>query len=790
MLPGNSLTNNNYLKAIFAGLIVIALASCTVVKKYPEKPFVFRTNINLIGDFSNEKKKDIISGLEGQLDDSMMTRKLDKLAWKVLRNPPAYDSTNADKSIIFMRALLNSYGYFTDTIWYASWIKQRNWIQKIFPAKYQPYRTIVSFYVEPRKLVTLDSVSYNLRHPQLQHLADSTIGEAFIRKGDPFAKNMISAELDRLTELYRNNGYLKFSRDELVGVWDTLDVSLLRPTLDPFEQLEILRKLQARRERPTANLEIRLRSPDSARLVKYYIGHVTVYPEVGYDTTGREAKTKVVEGISVVQYYNTFKPKIFPPNTFLPQGSLYTQRRYLRTLNKFNGMTAWRLASVEAIPRKDQDTVDFVIRLSPAKKYSFNTNLEGSINQSAISGNLFGIGVNVGLQNRNFAKAANLASTNVRYGIELGNTGSLQFIQSKQVSFTHSIYFPRFIPNSKFVPERIRDNLRSVFSFNATNTERRLLYNLTTLNGSFGWEYQRRNWAINFKPINIEYSYLIKRDSLDTLIKHNPSLKNIFTDGFISSVIGNATTSWGRSLTTERGRKRTTLNVLRFNVEYSPFIVGLINSNFFDKELYRFVKGDVEYARLVRFTRSALALRGFIGAGYELNTTKNQDKRNNLPFFKQYFSGGPNSMRAWALRRLGPGSTIKEFSGSGSTPDRYGDIQLEANVEYRFPLGSPFGIKVNGAIFTDVGNVWLMKKSAGVPEEIFKLSRLGKDIAVGAGAGLRVDLNFFVIRFDYSYKVKDPSPAPADAALQNKWFGYKFFSGDQFQLGIGYPFIF
>ena len=121
-------------------------------------------------------------------------------------------------------------------------------------------------------------------------------------------------------------------------------------------------------------------------------------------------------------------------------------------------------------------------------------------------------------------------------------------------------------------------------------------------------------------------------------------------------------------------------------------------------------------------------------------------------------------MRAWALRRLGPGSTIKEFSGLGSTPDRYGDIQLEANVEYRFPLGSPFGIKVNGAVFTDVGNVWLMKKSAGAPEEIFKLSRLGKDIAVGAGAGLRVDLNFFVIRFDYSYKVKDPSPAPADAA--------------------------
>jgi outer membrane protein insertion porin family len=73
---------------------------------------------------------------------------------------------------------------------------------------------------------------------------------------------------------------------------------------------------------------------------------------------------------------------------------------------------------------------------------------------------------------------------------------------------------------------------------------------------------------------------------------------------------------------------------------------------------------------------------------------------------------------------------------------------------------------------------------------VFNFSRLGKDIAIGAGGGLRVDLNFFVIRFDYSYKVKDPSPTPDNASLQNKWFGYRWLEGDQFQLGIGYPFIF
>jgi outer membrane protein assembly factor BamA len=206
--------------------------------------------------------------------------------------------------------------------------------------------------------------------------------------------------------------------------------------------------------------------------------------------------------------------------------------------------------------------------------------------------------------------------------------------------------------------------------------------------------------------------------------------------------------------------------------------------------LYRFVKLDVEFARLIRFPKASIAMRGFVGAGYEFDFTRDPEKRNNLPFFKEYFSGGPNSMRAWALRRLGPGSSIKSFTGPGSTPDRYGDVQLEFNAEYRHPLFTPFGQKVNFALFTDMGNVWFLKGEGHAPEEVFNFSRLGKDLAIGMGGGLRVDLNFFVIRFDYSYKVKDPSPTPDNASLQNKWFAYRFFEGGQFQLGIGYPFIF
>lgn len=492
MLSGKPLFYKISLKAIVAISIIVGLASCTIVKQYPQgKPFVYKTNINLIGNFSNEEKDVLVSGLEGQLDDSMQVRKLDKLLWSVMKNPPVYDSSNADKSIIFMQALLRSLGYFSDSIYYDHSIKQEQKDQ---------LRTTVIFNVKPGKQVHLDSVNYNLRHTELQHITDSTIGQAFIKKGAPFAKGPISAEMDRLTDLYRNTGYLRFTRDELVGLWDTLDVSLLQATIDPFEQLEILQRLRERRENPTANLEIRLRSIDSVKLTKFYMGNTTVYPDYISDTTGLTRKVKVVEGITVVQHRNRFKPKIFPPNIYLPKDSLYRQRRYIRTINRFNLLGTWRMVNIDQVPRGD--TVDFVIRLTPAKKYSFNTNLEGSINQSAIAGNLFGVGVNVGLQNRNFAKAANMTNTNLRYGVELGKTlGTGQFIQTQQVSFSHNIFFPRFVPGFKLVPENYRDNFRTLFSFSAANTERRLLYNLTTINGAWGYEFQRRKWLVNVKQI-------------------------------------------------------------------------------------------------------------------------------------------------------------------------------------------------------------------------------------------------------------------------------------------------
>jgi outer membrane protein insertion porin family len=763
----------NTYKVIFPGLLAFVFISCSVVpKNYPRhKPFVYEYKINLEADLKKEEKNELITRLDNQLDDSVRIRTIPQPHRRLLKNPPALDTSALERSVNYMRALLHASGYFRDTITYQTGIK----------IKGDQQRASINFYVKTGPLVRLDSIYYRIHHAGLQHLTDSTMSSSLLKKGGPFSKESIARELDRLVELYRNNGYLRFTREELMGLWDTLDVSLLRPVLDPFEQLLLLQQLRERRENPTANLEIILRpGHDASRLTKYYIGNITIYPETGRDTSGLVRKERTAGTIKIVSYRDLFRPRLFPPNIYLENGDLYRQSNYYKTISRFNALGAWSLVNLDGQPRQNQDTVDFILRLSPAKKYSFSTNLEGSINQSILAGNLFGLAVNVGLQNRNFLKVANHSNSNIRYGIELGTDSVKSYIQTRQLSLSHNIYFPKVLIFKNLVPKKYGDNARTVLSFNASRTERRLLYDLTTLNASWGYETQWKNKSLSIRLLNIEYSLLNKKDSLNILIDNNPSLRNIFTDGFIASIMSSYTIIGGA---------KNKLNIFRLNGELSGLLTGFIPSRFLDSQLYRFIKVDAEFARRIRYQKSSLVLSAFAGVGYEFDFTRHPDKKNNLPFFKQYFAGGPNSMRAWRLRQLGPGSTIKPFSGSSGIPDRFGDVKIEMNAEYRFPIAKIWGFWVNGALFTDVGNIWFLKSAAGDPEEVFSFSRLGKDLAVGMGLGFRIDFNFFVVRLDYAYKAKNPSPSPAEAAGQNKWFyNWKPFNG-QLQLGINYPFV-
>jgi outer membrane protein assembly factor BamA len=543
-----------------------------------------------------------------------------------------------------------------------------------------------------------------------------------------------------------------------------------------------LEELRKKRENPTANIEIRLRpGHDIDRLKKYYVGHTSVYPDFTSDTIGHPQQVLLYDSsLTIISYRNLFKPKFIADNLFFQRGELYNQKRFFKTIYRFNSLGAWKLVNIEQFPRAGTDSVDFVVYLSPANKYSFTTNIEGSRKSSFfLDERLIGIGINTQLLNRNFGRSSNQATTNLRFGTEVDTKG--EFVKTRQASISHSIFFPKPIPNARWIPERFRENFKTVLTFSLGNIERIKLFNLTSLNAAWGynfnWKSSRgKNKAANLKIPNIEYAFLNPRPDLDTIFMNTPSFRNIFNTGLVVSIQG------GYQV---RGGKGRGTNIFRTNFEESGLLSNYIKIKALDS-LFRFVKLDAEFIRNINFGKTSFLFRTYAGAGFAMET-RTRKTNFNLPFFKQFYAGGPNSMRAWRLRTLGPGSTVKAID---SVPFRFGDFQFETNAEFRFPLARIGGYQLSSCLFTDIGNVWFLKSNPDFPDGTLTAKNFLADLAVGLGTGLRFDFNFFLLRLDYAIILKNPTPEPVDIAGRNKWF-YNFKPlGGIIQLGINYPFSF
>ena len=228
-------------------------------------------------------------------------------------------------------------------------------------------------------------------------------------------------------------------------------------------------------------------------------------------------------------------------------------------------------------------------------------------------------------------------------------------------------------------------------------------------------------------------------------------------------------------------------NDFRIGIEQSGGLTGLIKQLDQDANLYRFVKLDADFKHYINYKKSALVFRLYGGIGIPYGKNNDGTKEQHLPFFKSFYAGGPYSMRAWQVRQLGIGSSkYFDTASQAQRVDRFGDIQLEGNIEYRFNLGSLFGIKIKSALFTDIGNIWY-RSNFGDPRYAgaeFNINKLYTDIAVGAGTSLRADFDYFLIRFDWAYKLKNPAFVEDNYG----WFHDIQLLKGQFQLGINYPF--
>ncbi len=381
--------------------------------------------------------------------------------------------------------------------------------------------------------------------------------------------------------------------------------------------------------------------------------------------------------------------------------------------------------------------------LYPAKRRSLNIDFETSRNASDVltTGSLFGIGLNLGIRNRNGFRESISTSSNLRFGVELGTN----IVQTVQASFAHNIYVPRFITPFRIRGEKNLIAPRTIINFNTSYTNRRDFFEVRSINTSWGYDWSKKNHNWQYIPLNFEYTDVAKTDSLRKLEISFPTIAQAFNNGLIISQILGYTTQ------KDAGRNYRFFGPgLKRVVRYLDYLRILKKG-----DLRRFIKLDLEYKYFIVNPKSAWAFRAFGGYGYVYGKTGNEPE-NNLPFFKAYFGGGPYSMRAWAVRRLGLGST-SVFDTAGT--DRFGDFKLEGNIEYRFNLGTLLGIKLKSAVFTDIGNIWgktIASDGTRIDSAEFKLNRLYTDVAIGAGTSLRFDFDFFLIRLDWAYQIKNP----------------------------------
>ena len=782
----------SFSSALLIVVLFLSLSSCsilknTVVKNYPvNKPFVFENNIALNGDLTKDERGRLSADLLNYWDDSLKVRSTQRLGiFYKIKNPPVFDSNNIVRSIGFMNAYLNSQGYyyatFSDTV-------------KMDTVKDQ-IRTTIDMNINIGKNITIDSVAFDMGDSILQQLTLSEKKSTLLKKGSPYTKQSIGSELDRLVNLYRQNGYFNFTREDILVVVDTTDAKLLKLTLDPFKQAQIIAEAERnRRINPKWDITV-IQKPglDSSKLTQYHIGKLYYYPETSINDVPdslfkRKDFLEFRRNELVMRYKQgkfTYQPLL--EHTFLHNGDLYNENNYFKTVNVLGQIGAWQQIDGRPIIR-GKDSLDLYFYMVPAIKQNYTIDLEGSRNTADFGlGNLWGISTNLTYNNKNVWKRAIQSLTSFRTGVELNILTSNKdpLLQTFLISLGHTYVFPKLVlPFKGWKGLESLDNKRTLLSINGSYVNRRQYYQLRTLVTSWGYEWKKGVNTWLYKPFNLELYAIDKLPELDTLIQLNPFLKASFNEGKVVS----QSITFIKNFNSAANQNKS--HYIRMGVEEAGGLFGLIPG--LKNDIYRYVKLEAEYRKLIKKRKTEIAWRVFAGLGY--NYGSDSAIGYTLPFFKQFTAGGPYSMRAWGLRQLGLGSSIRSDTISTTNyRDRFGDMQLEANFEYRFPLATIAGVKIASALFTDIGNIWNTKKDGADPNAKFSLNKLYNDLAIGAGTGLRIDFSYFLIRFDAAYKLKDPArQTPGGWTSGFKWTelrqnGLKV-NNVSFQLGIGLPF--
>ena len=633
--------------------------------------------------------------------------------------PVIYDERQVQASIDNMENHLEYIGY------YGSKVRSE--------VAYKKKRAYVTYYVEPGQQYTIRSINYELpEDEEFRREFEMDLRRTTIKEGQFLSESSLEAETVRSSEFFRNRGYYGFDKSFYFCEADTLSHD------------------------GTAALTMAIRNyprngnPENAKPHrKYTIGNVTMsYPQ------------EIPIRTSVLEELNILRP-----------GMPYSERAVNATYSRLSNLSVFNNVNVTMNAVSD-DVVDCDINLLNGGIQGFKANLEASVNSTG----LFGISPQLSYFHKNIFHGGEL--------LNLGLKGNFQFktkepVRSTEFSISSTLRIPKLIglPNSLFRGSNLPHTDVSLgFSY-----QDRPEYKRTMITTSFGYTGSMgRNFYYQFFPFqaNIVRLFSVSESFLDRLFE-DLFMLNAYSNHFDVGMGGMLYYTTDASAIPKR-----TYHYARLNFDVSGNIISLFNSAMPTNEVGRHTIWDVPYSQYVRGELQlgqtlcfgdgdgqAVAFRFLVGAGYGYGNS------TTVPFEKQFYAGGANSMRGWQARALGPGR-VEPWTEYFLIPSQTGDFKMEANVEYRFPIFW----KLEGALFVDAGNIWDLRKGVGTEGTNFSFD----SIAADWGMGIRVNLDFILVRIDLGTKVYEPC-RPVDERLIGP---AEWLKGGNFALhfGVGYPF--
>jgi hypothetical protein len=784
-------------------VMILIIASCNVTRSLPEGEYLL-SRVRVVDDKSTPRDERITmdkDDLETYIRQSPNKRILgiDFYVWvyqhanpekdnwwnnfkrKIGEEPVLLDSTYTERSIQNLETYLQTRGYFSSDV------------ECIVDTTRRKRRAELTYTIHQGPATRIDTLSYEFRDKSLSLVILSDTAQSLLSRGDVLDIPLLDAERNRIAAMLNDRGYFDFTANNISYEVDTLgrgcDAALrviVSPTLVDYG---------------TRGEQI---WEDNA---VYRLRNINVYPT--YDpmlrstqgfATDADIDTTHYYGLNIIRDLNTtpqLRSSVLRRTIQLSPDYIYNASQVLHTNKELMALGFFRNSKItfERVPGQAEyvgfvmgpgdslqqfstreQYLDCNIYATPALKQSMKVEVEASSTST-----FYGLSATLGYSNKNVFRGAEAFDISARFGFEFMYARDVDKRSAQEVGLTAGLSFPSFLVPFRVTPgmkiARPRTRLELAFDY-----QNRPYYcrNIFTTRWAYSWQQGARS-SIVLRPVDINWIDVKSVDQGFLADIDNRYLKTSFE----SQLNAGLSASW--IYNTQRSDFDQNVTIVRANFESAGNLIQGIESLFSEhaegKDYYeilgirysQYVRGEISASHKVNLGHNmALAGRLFGGVG----VTYGNSAGRSIPFDRMFYCGGANSMRGWVPRTLGPGN--KPQVSDAIYPSQVGDVRLEGNLEFRFPIWWIF----HGAVFCDVGNVWYLRDTEDSnPEEVFRFNDFYRQLGFNTGLGLRIDVTFVVLRIDLGIQLHNPGLAEGE-----RWIHDFRWKNMALNFGVGYPF--